>query len=43
MLETGTEAPDFTAPDQDEQPFTLSANRGSWTLVWWYPKASTPG
>lgn len=43
MLEVGIEAPDFTATDQDGQSFTLSSQRGSWVLVWWYPKASTPG
>jgi peroxiredoxin Q/BCP len=43
MLTVGTEAPDFTAQDQDSQPFTLSDRQGAWTLIWWYPKASTPG
>ncbi len=43
MLEVGTKAPDFTVLDQDEQSFTLSSRQGAWTLVWWYPKASTPG
>ncbi len=43
MLEVGSEAPDFTVQDQDNEPFTLSGQRGSWTLIWWYPKASTPG
>lgn len=43
MLTVGTEAPDFTAPDQDGKPFSLADNRGAWTLLWWYPKAGTPG
>lgn len=43
MLAVGTEAPDFTAPDQDGQPFALVDTRGTWILLWWYPKASTPG
>jgi len=43
MLEVGTEAPDFTVTNQDGEPFTLSSLRGSWALMWWYPKASTPG
>jgi peroxiredoxin Q/BCP len=43
MLEIGTTAPDFTLPDQDGNPTTLSAERGRWVLLWWYPKADTPG
>jgi len=43
MLATGTQAPDFTVPDHDGQPFTLSSERGHWVLLWWYPKADTPG
>ncbi len=43
MLTTGTTAPDFTLPDQDGQPITLSEHQGHWVLLWWYPKASTPG
>ena len=36
-------APDFTLPDQDGVTVTLSAQRGHWVLLWWYPKAATPG
>ncbi len=43
MLEVGTEAPDFTVQDHDEATFSLAEQRGRWTLLWWYPKASTPG
>jgi thioredoxin-dependent peroxiredoxin len=43
MLNVGIEAPDFTAPDQDGNPVTLSELRGSWVALWWYPKAATPG
>ncbi len=43
MLEPGTEAPDFTRPDQDDNPVTLSDLRGRWVLLWWYPMADTPG
>ena len=28
MIEEGTEAPDFTLPDQDGEPVTLSELRG---------------
>jgi peroxiredoxin Q/BCP len=43
MLELGSQAPDFTAPDQDGGTFRLADQRGRWTLLWWYPKAATPG
>lgn len=43
MLEAGTEAPNFTVPDHEDSPFNLSDERGHWVLLWWYPKADTPG
>ena len=43
MIEPGTEAPDFTVDDDDGNQFTLSDQRGQWVLMWWYPKADTPG
>ena len=43
MLEVGTQAPDFTAPDQDGNDVSLQAHQGQWVIFWWYPKASTPG
>lgn len=43
MLAEGTIAPDFTAPDYHGVPITLSTFRGKWVLLWWYPKALTPG
>jgi peroxiredoxin Q/BCP len=45
-LKQGDKAPDFTLPDQDGEPFHLaeSVERGQgWTLVYFYPKADTPG
>lgn len=36
-------APDFTLPDQDGTLQTLSAYRGSWILLYFYPKDDTPG
>ena len=36
-------APDFTLPDQDGVSHTLSESRGSWTLLYFYPKDDTPG
>jgi len=43
MLPPGVPAPDFTLPDQDARPVSLADLRGHWVLLWWYPKASTPG
>ena len=43
MLATGDAAPDFTLPDQNGEPTTLSALRGRSVVLYFYPKASTPG
>jgi peroxiredoxin Q/BCP len=43
MLEAGTDAPDFTLLDQDGSEVTLSAHRGHPVVLYFYPKASTPG
>jgi len=43
MLSVGDTAPDFTHSDQDGNSVSLSDFRGSKVLVWFYPKASTPG
>jgi peroxiredoxin Q/BCP len=43
VLKEGSHAPDFTVPDQDGTAVTLSTHRGKWVLLWWYPKADTPG
>ena len=43
MLDAGTAAPQFTAPNQSNHLFDLSQMRGRWVLLWWYPKADTPG
>lgn len=39
----GDEAPDFTLRNQDGEPVTLSALRGKNVVVYFYPKADTPG
>jgi len=36
-------APDFSLPDQDGVVQTLSSYKGSWVLVYFYPKDDTPG
>ncbi len=43
MLDTGTPAPDFTLANQDGEPVTLSALRGKTVVLYFYPKADTPG
>jgi peroxiredoxin Q/BCP len=43
MIETGTEAPDFTLPDQDGSDVALSSLRGGKVVLYFYPKADTPG
>jgi thioredoxin-dependent peroxiredoxin len=42
-LTAGQIAPDFTLPDQDGNLLSLSSLRGKRVLVYFYPKASTPG
>ncbi len=42
-LEPGEEAPDFSLPDQDGNEVTLSGLRGSTVVLYFYPKAATPG
>ena len=43
MLEVGTNAPDFTLPDQDGKDVSLSDYAGKKVVLWFFPKASTPG
>ena len=43
MPEVGDPAPDFTLPDQHGEPVTLSALRGKNVVLYFYPKADTPG
>jgi peroxiredoxin Q/BCP len=43
MLAAGTRAPDFTLPDDTGTDVSLSDQLGHWVVLWWYPKASTPG
>ena len=43
MLTIGDLAPDFTLFDQNGQEVTLKSFRDSKVLIWFYPKASTPG
>jgi peroxiredoxin Q/BCP len=43
MIEQGQKAPDFTLPDQDGNPVSLSDYTGQTLVLYFYPKADTPG
>jgi thioredoxin-dependent peroxiredoxin len=43
MLEAGQDAPDFTLADQDGEELTLSTLRGETLVLYFYPRADTPG
>nr|MBN2278599.1 thioredoxin-dependent thiol peroxidase [candidate division Zixibacteria bacterium] len=40
---TGTKAPAFTLPDQDDNKIKLSDYNGRWVVLYFYPKDNTPG
>ena len=43
MLEVGMKAPDFTLPDKDGKPVSLSDFAGKRVVLYFYPKDNTPG
>ena len=43
MLNAGTKAPDFTLPDQNGTPVSLSDFRGKKVVLYFYPTDNTPG
>ena len=43
MIEPGQPAPDFELPDQEGRPVRLSELRGRHVVLYFYPKADTPG
>ena len=42
-LEAGQPAPRFTAKTQDGADFDLASRAGHWTVLYFFPKAGTPG
>ena len=42
-LQAGSPAPDFSLPDQNGNQVSLAGLRGKKVLVYFYPKAMTPG
>jgi peroxiredoxin Q/BCP len=43
MIEPGDQAPDFELPDQDGRAVKLSDFHGQMLVLYFYPKADTPG
>lgn len=43
MLKPGDLAPDFNTTDENGRPLRLRDFRGKKVVLWFYPKADTPG
>ncbi len=43
MINVGDQAPAFSIPNQEGMTVSLSDHSGKYVLIWWYPKADTPG
>ena len=43
LLEVGNNAPDFNLPNQNDQMISLSNLKDQKIVIWFYPKANTPG
>ncbi|MCA8950667.1 MAG: redoxin domain-containing protein [Planctomycetes bacterium] len=43
MLAPGQPAPDFAVPDETGRQHTLADHAGRTLVLWFYPKADTPG
>jgi peroxiredoxin Q/BCP len=43
MLQAGAPAPDFRLTDQNGNDLASADLAGGWYLLYWYPKADTPG
>ena len=43
LLETGSSAPKFSLPNQNGEIISLSDLKGKKVVLWFYPKANTPG
>ena len=43
VMDVNQKAPDFTLPDQNGEPVTLSSLKGKPIVLFFYPRANTPG
>ena len=43
MIAVGEQAPSFRMVNQDGETISLKDYAGKFVLMWWYPKADTPG
>lgn len=43
LLNEGDQAPAFSLQNQDGAHTSLDQFRGHYVVLWWYPKADTPG
>jgi peroxiredoxin Q/BCP len=43
LIEVGQQAPGFALTNQDGATVSLDDHVGKYVLLWWYPKADTPG
>lgn len=42
-MQVNDKAPEFTLPDQDEKSASLKQFRGKTVVLYFFPKANTPG
>jgi thioredoxin-dependent peroxiredoxin len=43
LLQEGVVAPAFQLPDHRGETVGLDDLTGRWVVLWWFPKAATPG
>tara|TARA_B100001540_G_C15385601_1_gene452091 strand:+ start:277 stop:414 length:138 start_codon:yes stop_codon:yes gene_type:complete len=43
LIQTGVDAPDFNLLNQNGETVKKDDFAGRYVLLWWYPKADTPG
>ena len=43
LIAVGEKAPSFDLVNQDGKSISLESFEGKYVLMWWYPKADTPG
>lgn len=43
LIGVGASAPAFELTNQDGKKVSLADYAGKYVLLWWYPKADTPG